>query len=192
MATLGALYITFFKIGLFTFGGGYAMLPMLERELVDGHGWVTREELLDYFAIGQCTPGIIAVNTATLVGYKQRKVSGSIAGTLGMITPSLIIITIIAAVLSNFADIPQVINAFAGIRVGVAALICSSVIKLFRQNVLVKGVPKTFMNTGVPIALAAVAFVLVAILGASPVFLVIGGTIAGLLLYSRKAPEKEA
>ena len=119
MRELWELYRSFFTIGALTFGGGYAMLPMLERELVEKHHWVTQEEILNYFAIGQCTPGIIAVNTATFVGYKRRKVVGGIVTTLGVISPSLIIITVIAALLSNFMDILWVQHAFAGIRVAV-------------------------------------------------------------------------
>lgn len=132
------LYGTFFRVGIFTFGGGYAMLPLLQREIVDKKGWATEEELLDYFAVGQCTPGIIAVNTATFVGYKQKGIVGGIFSTLGMISPSLIIITVIAAVLSNFAEFPAVQNAFAGIRVAVCVLILNSVVKLYKKAVVDK------------------------------------------------------
>ena len=100
---LFALVVSFFKIGIMTFGGGYAMLPMLQRELVENRKWVTEEEILNYFAIGQCTPGVIAVNTATFVGYKRCKIPGAIFATIGVVLPSMIIITIIAAVLSTFA-----------------------------------------------------------------------------------------
>ncbi|MDD3921386.1 MAG: chromate transporter, partial [Eubacteriales bacterium] len=132
------LFTSFFRIGLFTFGGGYAMLPMLQREVVEKRGWATEEELLNYFAVGQCTPGIIAVNTATFVGYKQKKTMGGVVATLGVVIPSIIIITAIAALLSNFAHIPAVQHAFSGIRIAVAALIVSAVIRLFRANVLQK------------------------------------------------------
>ena len=121
MKLLWELFRSFFMIGAMTFGGGYAMLPMLEREIVNKHKWGTQEELLDYFAIGQCTPGIIAVNTATFVGHKVKGVWGGIAATLGVVSPSLIIITVIAMVLENFMDILWVQNAFAGIRVAVCA-----------------------------------------------------------------------
>ena len=103
-ASLFDLYISFFKIGLFTFGGGLAMIPMLEKEIVDKRNWCTTEEIMDYYAVGQCTPGIIAVNTATFVGYKYRGVLGGIMTTLGVITPSLLIITLIATFLKNFAN----------------------------------------------------------------------------------------
>ncbi len=135
MPLLLDLFLTFARIGALTFGGGYAMLPLLQREVVDNKGWATEEELLDYFAVGQCTPGIIAVNTATFVGGKQKGVPGGIIATLGMVFPSLVIITAIAALLQNFAHIPAVINAFAGIRVAVCVLILNAVVKLWKKSV---------------------------------------------------------
>ena len=166
------LVVSFFKIGIMTFGGGYAMLPMLQRELVENRKWVTEEEILNYFAIGQCTPGVIAVNTATFVGYKRRKIPGAIFATIGVVLPSMIIITIIAAVLSNFAHIPAVQHAFAGIRIAVSALIVASVIKLIKTNI--KSIAQ--------IIIAVAAFVLVAVFGQNPVFAVIGAAVAGLCL----------
>ena len=163
MQLLWDLFRTFFVIGALTFGGGYAMLPMLEREIVNKHKWGTQEELLNYFAIGQCTPGVIAVNTATFVGYKKKGILGGIAATLGVITPSLIIITVIAMVLENFMDIVWVQHAFAGIRVAVCALITSSVIKLVKSGV------KKWWH----IALCVGAFVVVGIFSLSPVYVVI-------------------
>ena len=130
------LFTSFFRIGLFTFGGGYAMLPMLQREIVEKRGWATEEELTDYFAIGQCTPGVIAVNTATFVGQKHAGVSGGIVATLGVVFPSFVIITVIAALLSNFSDLPAVKNAFAGIRVCVCVLILNAVVKLWKKTVV--------------------------------------------------------
>ena len=129
------LFLTFAKVGVCTFGGGYAMLPILQREVVEKKGWATDEELTDYFAIGQCTPGIIAVNTATFVGHKYKGKPGGVLATLGVVFPSLIIITIIAAFLSNFADIPAVQHALAGVNACVVALIASSVQKLAKSNV---------------------------------------------------------
>ncbi len=169
---LFALVVSFFKIGIMTFGGGYAMLPMLQRELVENRKWVTEEEILNYFAIGQCTPGVIAVNTATFVGYKRCKIPGAIFATIGVVLPSMIIITVIAAVLSNFAHIPAVQHAFAGIRIAVSALIVASVIKLIKTNV--KSIAQ--------IIIAVAAFVLVAVFGQNPVFAVIGAAVAGLCL----------
>ena len=163
MKLLWDLYRAFFTIGGMTFGGGYAMLPMLEREIVNKHKWSTSEELLNYFAIGQCTPGIIAVNTATFVGYKTRGIAGGIAATLGVISPSIVIIVLIAMLLENFMDILWVQHAFAGIRVAVCALIVSSVIKLVKSNL------KKWWH----IALAVAGFLVVAVLGLSPVWVVV-------------------
>ena len=109
------LFITFAKIGVMTFGGGYAMLPILQRELVENKGWSTEEDLADYYAIGQCTPGIIAINTATFVGTKQKGIIGGIVASLGMVFPSLVIITLIATVLTTFSELEVVKHAFAGI-----------------------------------------------------------------------------
>ena len=145
MKVLWELFSAFFAIGAMTFGGGYAMLPMLEREIVQKHKWATQEEILNYFAIGQCTPGIIAVNTATFVGYKYLGVWGGIACTIGFILPSLIIILSIAAVLSNFAELAVVKNAFAGIRVCVCVLILNAVCKLWKKAVVDKATLLIFL-----------------------------------------------
>lgn len=136
MKILLELFITFAKIGGFTFGGGYAMLPMLQKEVVEKKKWATSDDLMDYFAIGQCTPGVIAVNTSTFVGYKIKGLPGAIAATLGMITPSLIIISVIAAFLQNFQDYVYVQYAFGGIRAAVVALILSAVIKIGKKSVV--------------------------------------------------------
>ena len=128
------LFLTFAKVGVCTFGGGYAMQPILQREVVEKKGWATDGELTDYFAVGQCTPGIIAVNTATFIGFKYKGIPGGILATLGVVFPSLIIITAIAAFLSNFADIPMVRHALAGINAAVVALIASSVVKLGKST----------------------------------------------------------
>ena len=159
MKLLWELFLTFAKVGVMTFGGGMAMLPILQREVVENKGWATDEELVDYFAIGQCTPGIIAVNTATFIGSKHRGSLGAAAATLGVVTPSLVIILLIASILDQFAHYPAVIHAFAGVRVSLAVLIVNTVYHLFKSNV--KG------NIAVIIAVAA--FLLVAILSLSPV-----------------------
>ena len=132
------LYISFFKIGGLTFGGGLAMLPMLTRETVDKHGWTTEEKLLDIYAIGQCTPGIIAVNTATYIGYQQAGFFGGLFATLGVISPSIIIICLIASILQNFMDIPAVLHALAGIRVIVCSLMMNTVITMTKKGVVDK------------------------------------------------------
>ena len=129
------LFKAFFYIGVFTFGGGYAMLPMLEREIVNKHRWATHEELLDFFAIGQCTPGIIAVNVATIVGYRNKGLSGAAFATLGVITPSIFIIITLAGILGMTSEIQAVSHAFAGIRIAVCVLIFCSVAKLFKGSV---------------------------------------------------------
>ncbi len=132
------LMTSFMKVGVLTFGGGYAMLPLLEKEIVLKQGWATSEELLDYFAIGQMTPGIIAVNTATFVGYKQKGISGAIFATLGMITPSIIIILIIASILSNLLEYPIVVNAFNGIKLGVSVILTQAIYKLAKKSLIDK------------------------------------------------------
>ncbi len=130
------LFFMFAKIGAVTFGGGLAMLPILQREIVDKKGWATEEELLDYYAIGQCTPGIIAVNTATFIGYKRKGILGGIAATLGVIFPSIVIISIIAAFVQNFLEYKFVEYAFNGIRICVCVLIFDAVVNLFKKAVI--------------------------------------------------------
>lgn len=135
MSTYIDLFISFFKIGLFTFGGGYAMLPMLEKEIIEKKQWATNEEVLDYFAIGQVTPGVIAVNTSTFIGYKIKGILGGVFATLGVVTPSIIIISIIAGILTNFASLDIVQNALGGVRIGVCVLMISSILKLLKGSV---------------------------------------------------------
>lgn len=135
MKILFELYCAWFKIGLFTFGGGYAMLPFIEKEIIEKHHWATQEEVLDYFAISQCTPGVIAVNTATFVGYFQKGILGGIVATLGVITPSVLIITIIATVLPTFQEFPVVQHALNGIGLGVCVLMTASLLKLKKSNI---------------------------------------------------------
>lgn len=131
-----SLFLVFAKVGVMTFGGGYAMLPILTRELVEKRGWVTEEELTDYFAVGQCTPGVIAVNTATFVGTKRKGVLGGVFATLGVVFPSIVIISLLATLIYEFSDYSFVKHAFAGIRVAVCALILSSILKLFKKSVV--------------------------------------------------------
>ena len=164
---------TFIKIGSVVFGGGYAMLPILQRELADKRGWVTLEELADYFAIGQCTPGIIAVNVTAFIGYKRRGVPGAVAAVLGFVIPSLVIITIIAFFLDSFSGYPPVRHAFAGIRVAVGALILDAVVKLYKGAV----------KDAAGIAVCAAAFLLSLLFKASPVLIVLSAGLAGFLLY---------
>ena len=130
------MYWTFVKIGCVTFGGGYAMLPILERELVDKRQWTTMDDLRDYFSIGQCTPGIIALNVSTFIGEKRAGVKGALAATVGFLTGPIIIILAIAMFLQNFATLPVVQHAFAGIRVCVCVLILQAVLRLWKKSVV--------------------------------------------------------
>ena len=180
MRELFSLFLSFAKIGVMTFGGGMSMLPMLQREVVEGKAWCTEEELTDYFAIGQCTPGIIAVNTATFVGQKQAGIAGGIAATLGVVFPSLVIIIAIAALLSGFAEITAVKNAFAGVRVCVCVLIINAVVKLWKKTVID---PRTCI-----IFLAVFAGAVFTAL--SPVVFVLLAAAAGLLLKGWEARAK--
>ena len=192
------LFLTFAKVGVCTFGGGYAMLPILQREVVEKKGWATEEELSDYFAIGQCTPGIIAVNTATFIGHKYKGIFGGILATLGVVFPSLVIITIIAAFLQNFASNPVVQHALTGINAAVVALIAVSVLKLGKSTlkncpavciylaVLALSEVGNFVNLGDSLAGQALNLI------SSPAVLVILAGIVGLLLgYRGKQEEKQ-
>ena len=136
MKDLLELYWTYLKIGCVNFGGGYAMLPLLERELVNKKGWTTMDELRDYFAIGQCTPGVIALNVSTFIGQKRKGVAGAIAAMLGFLTGPIAIILVIAAFLRNFAELEVVQHAFAGIRVCVCVLIVQAVLRLWKSSVV--------------------------------------------------------
>ena len=175
------LFLTFARIGGLTFGGGYAMLPILQREVVEKRGWATENELSDYYAIGQCTPGIIAVNVATFIGNKRKGVLGGIIATFGVVFPSLVIITLIAAFLQNFADLEIVKHAFAGVRVGVCVLVFNAVVKLWKKAVI--DIP-----TGIIFALVLLVTVF---LDVSPVILVLAAGIAGIIVQgTRKAVKK--
>lgn len=171
MKKLFDLFFSFFKIGLFTFGGGYAMLPMLQKEVVDKHSWVTEDDILDYYAIGQCTPGVIAVNTATFVGEHIAGVAGSAVATIAVVFPSLIIITLISTILQSLSQFEIVQNALAGIRVGVAALIVVSVAKLFK-----KGVKDALGYIAFAVSLLAII-----LFDISPIWLVLAAAVVGVV-----------
>lgn len=191
------LFFTFAKVGAMTFGGGYAMLPILQREIVEKKGWATEDQLADYYAVGQCTPGAIAVNTATFVGTTMLGIPGGIVATLGLVFPSIVIILVIAAFLSNIMHLEIVTHAFNGIRAGVVALILSSVIKLFKGAV--KDWPTRCIYI-IVLALAAAgnfltlpsegALGMVLNLICSPVFLVIFTGVAGLSIRAAKGELK--
>lgn len=166
------LFVTFAKVGIMTFGGGYAMIPILEREVVDKKGYATSEELMDYYAVGQCTPGVIAVNTATFIGQKQAGNLGGLMATLGVVFPSLVIITVIAGILTNFADLAVVQNAFAGVRVCVCVLVFNAVVKLWKGAVADKGALVLFF-----LIFAASLF-----FDVTPVAYVVFAAVAGIVL----------
>ena len=158
------LFLTFAYIGTFTFGGGYSMLPMFRRVLVEKNGWVNDTDVADLFAAAQCLPGVIACNTAVFVGYRQKGVLGGIAAALGVVFPSVLIILLIAVFLSNFAENPLVHSALAGIRVCVCVLILNAVIKLWKQSIADKLAIGVFsvvfllsVFTSLPVAVTIVA-----------------------------------
>lgn len=181
MKTLFDLFCAFFRIGAFTFGGGYAMLSMLQREVVENKKWATDEEVLDYYAVAQCTPGVIAVNLATFVGHKKKGVIGAAAATFGVVLPSLIIITVIAAILQNFMEYEIVQHIFGGIRVAVAVLIVNAVVTLGKKALADK----------LCIAIAIVAFaVSVAFRSLSPIFIVLAATLVGFATMKKGGNTK--
>ena len=180
MKELFDLFWTFCKIGALTFGGGYAMLPLIQREIVENKKWSTEKEILDYYAVGQCTPGVIAVNTATFIGYKLRGIIGGIVATLGVIFPSIVIILIIATFLQNFADLAIVQSAFAGIRVAVVALIITTVVKLIKSSI------KDYLG----VIIAIIAFVISAFMGLSPVYVVIAAALTGFISKGLRGDKK--
>lgn len=180
MNTYLDLFLSFAKVGGLTFGGGYAMLPLLQKEIVEKKKWVTDEELIDYFAIGQCTPGIIAVNTATFVGKKIKGISGSLVATAGMALPAFVVIIIIAAFIQNFADLAAVKNAFAGIRACVFVLILDAVVKLGKSALI--DVP-----TGIIFVLIFLGSIFLSV---SPFLYLIAAMAAGIALKSGKAASK--
>lgn len=172
MKNLLELYLIFVKIGSVAFGGGYAMLPILQKEFVINRPWTTDEELMDYFAIGQCTPGIIAINVSTFLGNKRAGVIGAIVSTLGFVTVPIILILLIAAFLANFAHLEIVNDAFAGIRVAVCVLILNAIERLWKKSIVNK----------VALGLFVIIFALTIFTDISPAIFVIIAGIAGIVL----------
>ena len=166
-----SLFLTFAKIGGITFGGGLTMLPLLTREIVEKKKWATEEELLDYYAVGQCTPGIIAVNTATFIGYYQAGVFGGIFATFGMVFPSIVIITVVASVLQSFMDYPIVSSALTGINAIVCALLSHTVITLGK---------KSLVNV-VSVVLFIIGLVACFVFDITPILLVVFGGVVGVV-----------
>ena len=174
----------FLNVGMFTFGGGYAMIPVVERELIRKRGWITMDEVMEYYTIAQITPGMIGVNLSTFVGYKRKGTLGGIFATLGFVLPGSTLITAAALFISNLAEIPAVGHAFAGIRIAVGALILDTVIKL------VKGVFKdiiTLLIYVIVFTLSVLPSGMVPVLVKSPVTLVLVSGLAGLVIYGKKA-----
>lgn len=185
MKILLKLYGLFFKIGIMTFGGGYAMLPILERELVDKHKFITKEEIMDFYAVGQCTPGVIAVNTATFIGHKIKGVLGGIFATLGVISPSLLIISALAGVLEKIAGNSIAESAFAGISVAVCAIIVKAL----------TGLTKTGVIDVFTAVIAVLAFVCALVLKLSPIIIIVSAAILGIvyknLILAKKTKKEE-
>ncbi len=181
MKELIQLYWTFFKMGAVNFGGGYAMLPLLQREIVEKNGWATDDEISDYYAVGQCTPGVISVNVSTFIGYKRKGILGGILATLGFLTPSILIIIVIATILHNFQDNKYVIGAFEGIRVCVCVLMISALYKLLKNSV------KDLFTI-----IVFVSILLLSIFtDISPILFIILASIAGLVYGSIKEKKEE-
>lgn len=175
------LLISFVKIGFLTIGGGYVMLPMMQSELIEKKHWITEEELLDYYAVGQSTPGIIAVNVATFVGYKKAGITGGIVATLGIIAPSLIIITALAGVIQSIDQYPNVQKAMSGINVAVCALITDATLNFIKKGV------KNFVTLLVLLA----SFLLIYYVKVPSYLIVLGAAFLGTITYFVKNKMKK-
>ncbi|WP_069999696.1 chromate transporter [Cellulosilyticum sp. I15G10I2] len=180
MKELWILFSAFARVGCFTFGGGYAMLPMLQKEIVDKHGWATESEIMDYYAIGQCTPGVIAINTSTFIGYKHKGIIGAVAATLGMVFPSLIIITLIASILKNFNDLEVVQHAFAGVRVIVSVLVINIVVKML----------KTAIIDWIGVVLFIGSLAIGILFNISPAYIIVSAALIGILAQKIREVKK--
>ena len=173
MKTAWELFVSFLKIGALMFGSGYTMLPLLSHEIVEYRGWITEDELMDAYALSQCVPGVIAVNTAAFVGQKRGGWGGAAAAVLGVITVPIAAILLVATVLMQFWNSPVMVSVFSGVRVAVAAVITSAVVQLVRANV------KSWLG----IALCIAGFVIVALLHLSPVFVVLMAVVVGFIVW---------
>ena len=173
MKELLDLFYAFAIIGITTFGGGYAMLPVIERELIKKRNWINIDEVMDYFTIAQITPGIIMVNVATFVGYKRRGIAGGIIATIGIILPGMCLMLLISIFLTRFAEYPLVHNAFAGIRIAVAALVLNTILNLTRG----------FFKNYKTLIVFIMAFILSAVFSTSPVIIILGAGFAGFIFF---------
>lgn len=176
------LFLAFMRVGAFTFGGGYAMLPILQKDIVEKYGWATDAEIMDYYAMGQCLPGIIMVNTSAFIGQKRKGAAGAVVAALGSVFPSLVIITVIAACLTAFADVPAVKNAFAGIRVCVVILIVNTVVRLWKTAVVDWKCLIIFLGVGLLSVFTDI----------SPVLFVIAAALCGVALTALQVRRKGA
>lgn len=181
MKDIWSLFIIFCRIGAFTFGGGYAMLPIIQKEIAEEKKWATEEEIIDFYAIGQCTPGIIAINTATMIGYKRKGIAGAVAATLGMVFPSLVIITIIAGFFENFQEYKIVQHAFAGIQIAVIALIIDVVVKMWKRSV------KDYFG----ILVFVLGFLLLVFFQMSPIIVIVSSALLGILVQNRREKNND-
>ena len=184
MKELLQLFLIFAKCGVCTFGGGYAMLPILQRELVNKRGWVTDEEITDYYAVGQCTPGVIAVNVSTFIGMKRRGWIGAVFSTCGIVFPSVVIISVIAALVLGFSDNEYVIHALAGVRAAVCGLVAVAVMNLIKKNI------KDLFS----VVLAILSFICAMFFDVSPVVIVICVAFFGIaynIAIIKNADKKE-
>ncbi len=182
LKTLWQVFFTFFKIGAFTFGGGYAMIPLIQNEAVERNKWITDDDILEIIAIAESTPGPIAINSATFVGYRAAGVLGSVCATLGVVLPSFVIILLLSFMLQAFQELPVVQYAFFGIRAGVLALLCKSLWSMYQKSP--KGWP-AYVVMGV-------SFVLTAVLDINVIFVIIGCAVFGLVtsaMMDRRAAE---
>lgn len=173
------IYWTFFKISSVTFGGGMAMLPILQKDIVQTRSWVTDEEIIDFYALSQGLPGIIAINVASFIGYRKKGIQGEIAAALGIISPCIIIITILASFITNFKDVEIVRHAFAGITIGVSALIFNAVVNLWKKSIVDK----------ICILLFLITFTLMLLFDISPIVLVVLSAITGILVNKMRIKE---
>ena len=179
MKILSDLFIVFFKIGLFTFGGGYAMLALIEDICVEKKKWITHEEMMDITVIAESTPGPIAINLATYVGYKLRKIPGALIATIGMIIPSFFIVFLISQFLDRFLEIKWVSSAFQGIKIAVAILIIDAAVKMIK-----KMKKKPFPITIMIVALISMLVINIIALHVSSLVIMLAGAAAGLIFYA--------
>ena len=182
MKKLLGLFLVFFKIGAFTFGGGYAMIPIIQREVVENKKWVTDDDILNVIAIAESTPGPIAINSATFIGYKVAGVIGAACATLGVVIPSFVIISVIAYFLNKFSEIKAVQYAFHGIRAGVLALVIKALITMYKK------MPKTAIAYGVAL-FAFIASVIFDIINVSIIYVILACAVIGLVSSFIKVKE---